>query len=118
MAATPKSGTFIFRGISSGRTYIKDIYVSDVAGASITFDDGAGAGASSATFTTFNEDVLLEDFSMVTGTADTTRIRLTANGSPKGDILRYSIHLTTLNNRPKLAIGFKAASRISAIQVA
>ena len=118
MAATPKSGTFIFRGMQSGKAYPIDIYVSDVAGASLRFDNGNGAGAASDTFITFDELVALEDYAQVTGTADTTKMRITANGKPTAYILRYAIHLTTLNNRPKLNITIRPGTRFSAIQLA
>ena len=116
MVAAPQYGTLIFRG-QSGRTYVKDVYFSDVANASARFDAGAGAGASSETFVTFKEAVTLVDFSVVTGLTDTTKLRLTQDNVPKGDILRYSIHLTTLNNRPQLVIGFAPGTRISAVQL-
>lgn len=118
MAATPQYGTMVFKGLRTGKTYVKDIYVSDVANALLTFDVGAGAGASSPDFITFPEDVILTDYSQVTGTADTTKIRLTRDGIPSGNLLRYTIHLTSLNNRPVLAFGVKAGSRFSAIQLA
>jgi len=117
MAATPQYATFVFKGMS-GKSYVVDAYVSDVANAMVTFDGGAGSGASSPDFWTPPEDVVLVDYSQVTGTADTTKIRLTSNGRPTGHILRYTIHLTSLNNRPQLQIGFRAGTRFSAIQLA
>jgi len=116
MAATPQYGTMIFRGIS-GASYIKDVYISDVNGAPIRFDSGAGASATSQDFTKLPEDSYLVDFSVVTGTADTTKIRLTGNGSPSGFLLRYSIHLTTIATRPQLAIGVNAGTNFGAIQM-
>jgi hypothetical protein len=106
-----------FRG-ASGKSYSVDIYVSDVNGALITWDGGAGAGASSPDFWSPPEDVILTDYSQVTGTADTEKLRLTVNGRPTQHILRYSIHLTSLNNRPKLNVGFRRGSRVAAIQIA
>jgi hypothetical protein len=117
MAATPKYGTMHFLGKSTGQMYSIDIYISDVAAAAVRFDGGAGAGAGSETFITFNEPVLLKDFSMITGTADTEKIRLTANNSPLPHILRYSVHLNTLATRPELNIPFRAGTRISGIQI-
>lgn len=117
MVATPQYGTMLFRGRSSGQLYSVDIYISDVAGAQVRFDNGAGAGASAETFTTFNEPVILTDYAQVTGTADTEKIRITANNSPTPHILRYGIHLSTLNNRPVLNIPFRAGTRISGIQI-
>lgn len=67
MAATPQYGGMFFRG-RSGATYPIDIYISDVNGALINFDGGAGAGSTSPTFWIAPEDVILEDYSQVTGT--------------------------------------------------
>jgi len=117
MVATPQYATFFFRG-ASGKTYSVDAYVSDVANALVTFDGGAGAGSSSPDFWTPPEDVVLVDYSMVTGTADTTKIRMTVNGRPTQHIFRYTVFLTSLNNRPKISIGFRAGARVSAIQLA
>lgn len=117
MAATPQSGSMIFMG-RSGRMYSKDVYVSDVAAALINMDSGAGASATSEKFWTPPEPVLLNDFSLVTGTADTTKLQVTRNGVPTGDILRYAIHLTTLNNRPRLNIPFIPGDKVGALQLA
>lgn len=81
------------------------------------FDEGSGASATSATFITFPENVVLTDFSMVTGCLDTEKIRLTVNSRPTAHILRYVPHLTTNANRPVLRIGFKAGARIAAFQI-
>ncbi len=118
MAATPQYGTMFFVGHTTGKTYSTDVYVSDVAGGKVTFDEGAGAGAATADFITFNEPVTLTDFAMITGTADTEKIRAVSGGSPTRHVLRYSIHLNTLNNRPPLKISFQAGQRISFFQIA
>ena len=118
MGATPQYGSMFFVGLSSGKTYATDCYVSDVAGAKITFDEGAGAGIGTADFITFDEPVSLRDFSIITGTADTEKIRIVSGGKPTRHVIRYSLHLNTLNNRPPLNISFAAGSRISAFQIA
>lgn len=118
MAATPQYGTFSFQGLASGKTYTKDAYVSDVANARINLDDGAGASSTSENYWRVPEPVVLRDFSIVTGTADTTKLQMTRNGVPTGDILRYSIHLTTLAFRPNIMIGFAMGDDFSAIQLA
>ncbi|MGF3555102.1 MAG: hypothetical protein ACQXXF_07560 [Thermoplasmatota archaeon] len=110
-------GTWIFRGQNTGRTYSVDIYVSDTAGQLVRFDAGAGASANSETFLTFSEPVSLVDYAQVSGTSSTTKLRIIANGVPTTHILRYDVHLTTLNNRPALNIGFNAGTRISALQM-
>ncbi len=117
MAATPQFGTMIFRGLRSGMTYTKDVYLSDVNAAPIRFDSGGGASATSETSWTPPEPVMLIDYAQVTGTVDTTKIAMTRNGQNTGDILRYTIHLTSLATRPSLAIPFPGASKIAANQL-
>ena len=117
MAATPQRGTLQLEGIS-GMKYTKEVYVSDVANANITFDGGAGAGSGSPTKWTAPEPIAIVDFSMITGTADTTKIQMTRNGTATGDILRYANHLSTLNSRPALGIVFAQGDEIGGIQLA
>lgn len=116
MAATPQYAGFVFVG-GSGKTYVIDAYVSDVNAAMINWDGGGGAGSSSPTFWVAPENCTLVDYSMVTGTADTEKIRLTANGRPTAHVLRYGVHLTSLNNRPKLKIGFTKGTQVGGIQI-
>ena len=108
----------IFVGAKTGQTYPIDIYISDVAGALVRFDNGAGAGSASETFITFNEPVVLRDYSMVTGTTDVEKIRLLANNTPTNMVLRFDVHVSTNSNRPALNIGFNAGTRISGFQIA
>lgn len=117
MTATPQYGTMVFLG-RSGRAYAKDIYISDVDKALMRVDAGSGASATSETSWVAPEDVLLTDYAQVTGTADTLRIQLTRDGIPTGDICRYTVHLTSLNNRPRLNIPFRRGQRVGAIQLA
>jgi len=116
MAATPKSASFTLTGRGGSKSL--DAYVSDVAGANVRFDSGAGASATSDTFYIAQADGVITRFSMVTGTADTTRISIVLNGVQIGSILRYDVNLTTLANPQQLAIPFKAGDKISAIQLA
>ena len=118
MTATPRYGTAMFRGRQTGQLYPTDVYISDVAGAKLRWDGGSGAGAASDDFVTFNEPVVLEDFAMLTGTADTEKWRATANSKPLPHIIRYSVHLNTLATRPKLNIPFLVNTRISGFQIA
>lgn len=116
MAATPQYGQMVFVG-QSGKTYAVDIYVSDVNGALVHFDGGAGASTTSPTFWVAPENCTLIDYSQVTGTADTEKLRLTVNGRPLSSILRYGVHLTTLATRPTLNVGFRGGSQVSAFQI-
>lgn len=116
MAATPQYAGFFFVG-RSGKTYAVDAYISDVNGALINWDGGAGASSTSPTFWKAPEDVILQDYSMVTGTADTEKLRLLRDSMPTAHVLRYGVHLTSLATRPKLNIGFLKGTNISAVQI-
>ena len=116
MSATPQYCGFFFVG-ESGATYPVDGYVSDVNGGLVNFDGGAGASSTSPTVWKAPENVVLTDFSMVTGTADTEKIRLIRNGRPTGHVLRYVPHLTSNASRPKLAIGLEKGVELSATQI-
>lgn len=117
MAATPKYGQMLFRTMS-GRTIAVDLYVSDVANALIRFDGGAGSSSSSPDYWIAPEKCVLVDYSQVTGTADTTKMRLCFNGVPTASLLRYDIHVSTNSNRPVLSYGLNAGTRLTAIQLA
>lgn len=118
MVAAPQYFTMKFLGLATGQTYVKDGYFSDVANGLARFDGGIGASATSPDWLTFPEPVVLQDYSVVTGLTDTTKCLLTLDGRPTGDILRASIHLTTLANRPALNILVAAGVKFGAIQLA
>jgi len=117
MAATPKYGQVTFLG-QSGMTYMKDIYRSDVAGALINWDSGAGAGTGSETFWTPPENVVIRDLALVTGVVDTTKLQLTRNGVPTGDILQNGPFVDSVATRPSLNVPLGAGVKIAAIQLA
>ena len=116
MAATPQYCAFYFIG-ASGKSYSIDGYVSDVNAAAINLDGGTGAGTGSPTFWIPPENVILKDFSMVTGTADTEKLRLTKDGRPTAHVVRYGVHLTSLATRPALTIGFPKGCQFGAFQI-
>jgi len=118
MVAAPQYGQMVFVGVLTSITYNKDVYLGDVAEGLLRFDAGGGAGAASPQDWLAPEPMLLTDFAVVTGLTDTSKIQMTRNGVPTGDMLRYTIHLTSLNNRPSLRIPFRRGDRISAIQKA
>ena len=76
MSAAPQYGTVFLRGVQTGRTYAVDIYISDVANASVNFDSGSGASSGSDSFYIAPENVVFEDFSIVSGLTDTTKYQL------------------------------------------
>lgn len=114
MAATV--ATAIFVGMS-GRKYIKDIYLSDTVNTPINWDGGAGASATSPLDWIPPEPVALKDLAVVTGAAQ-TKLQVTLNGVPTGDILRHSMQLNTLANRTPLACIFGAGQRVAMLQLA
>lgn len=116
MVATPQYASMFFIGANKA-TYPVDVYISDVNGARINWDGGAGAGSASPTYWKAPQDVILVDFSMTTGTADTEKLRILRDSMPTGHILRYVPHLSTNSNRPKLQIGFKKGVEISMVQI-
>jgi len=118
MAATPQYGTFVFRGLQTGRVYNVDIYMSDVADALVRFDGGAGASQTSPDSFIPTEPVALIDVAIVTGTADTTKIQILRGNQPTGDFLRYTQHLTTSPFRSPVNLGFAAGTPVRAIQKA
>ena len=116
MAATPQYAVFKFIGARSGRSYSVDAYLSDVAGALVRFDAGDGASATSPDFWIAPEPVVLTDFAIVSGMADTTKIQLTRNGQPTMDHLRFAMHVQTLASRPQLSTGVAPGMSLRAIQ--
>ncbi len=118
MAAAPQRASLTLRSLDGKRGYTVDVYLSDIVGANINFDSGAGAGTGSETFATFKEAVVITDFSIKTGMTDTTLIRWVGSGVPSMNTTRYENHLNTLNNRPIPGIIINQGSRLGAIQLA
>jgi hypothetical protein len=115
MAAT--NGTMSFMGLATRQTYTKDIYLSDTAGGLINWDAGTGAAAATPTSWRVPEPMVLRDLAVVTGAAQ-TKIQITRNGVPTGDMLRQTLHLNTLANRPVLNVAFNRGDEIAGIQLA
>jgi len=117
MAAAPQYGTITIMS-KNGTSISVDAYFSDVANALATFDSGAGAGTGSETFFKCPINGVIVDFSVVTGLTDTTRGRVTINGSPTKSILRWGNHVNTINNRPKPNIPIYAGENLGIVQLA
>ena len=118
MVAAPRYGVMSFVGLATRKTYSKDIYVGDVANALVNMDGGNGASSASPNEISFPEPVVLQDFAVATGLTDTTKIQLTRDNVPTGDMLRYALHIDTSNARPRLIIGFNRGQVLRAIQLA
>lgn len=116
--AAPQYGECVFYGIRSHRTYLKEIYISDVAGALVNWDSGGGAGATSETFWSPPEAVSLVDVAIVTGLTAAFKLQLTRNGVPTGDMVREGPHTDSVATRPRLNIPFGQGDKIAAVQLA
>jgi hypothetical protein len=117
MAAAPQYGTITITS-SNGTSISVDAYFSDVANALANFDAGAGAGATSETFFKIPINGVITDFAVTTGLTDTTRGRVTINGSPTKSILRWGNHTNTINNRPRPNIPVYAEENLGIVQLA
>jgi len=117
MAAAPRYGTMMFRGMQTGRTYAVDVYLSDVAAAPLTWDNGSGATSTSLVYWKAPENVMLSDFSVATGLTDTTNFVLTSDGAQvPNSRLRHANFLNSIATRPALSITFRQGSNIGAVQ--
>ena len=116
MVAAPQNGTLTFVG-SSGRIYNIDEYSSDVVAALITLSPNGAAGTGSLTYWRCPEDVVLVDYSIVTGLTDTVGLTMQQDGATvPGSIIRVANHLNTNPFRPKLQIAFPAGALVGAVQ--
>jgi len=107
--ATATNYSLVFRGLKSGRTLSVSGYTADTAGAINTFGQGTSLAASGGLqYVQFPEPVVLEDFSIPTGTTQTHAYLTTAGVGRQGTILSYVIHVSTNSNRPKLSVPFGA----------
>lgn len=118
MVAAPQYGVATFLGLSTNRSYSKDIYCSDVANAFVNWDGGTGASATSPTDWIPPESVRLIDFAIVTGMTDTTKVQIVRGASVTGDHLRFGMHLVTLTKRGIVNLDFPAGQKIQLIQKA
>jgi len=114
MAAS--SGTLILIGKQTGQSYARGIYIPDAAADVLRFDAGAGPSATSPDFATWSEDVILRDF-VALGAPTATQVRLTLNGTPTSQLLRYNLHLVALAFRPQQNLTIPAGARLGGINV-
>jgi hypothetical protein len=115
MAAAQNYGLY-FVG-RSGRTYSISGYTADTASYMNTFSANGVAGAASLQYWRAPEDVTLVDFSMTTGTTQTTNVLLEDGATKNGGVLPFVPHLSTNSNRPKLTVPFRAGALIGAMTI-
>lgn len=114
MAAT--AGTLYAKGLKTGTTYAIDVYVPDAVADVIRFDSGAGAGSTSSVDYSFPEDVVIYDASFAAAPT-ATRVRLTGNGVPSANTIRYGSYAYNLNNRPLMNVKVRAGTRIGGVNL-
>ena len=95
---TPTNGTVILRGVS-GKSYALNFYISDVVGATCTFNLNGVAGANSQSFYILPENCVIKDVSITTGPTVMTNLVLQINDQNIGVVLPIATLLTTLNQR-------------------
>jgi len=114
--AAAKNFTMSFVG-QSGRTYQISGFTADTAGYANTFNPSGAAGTGSLQYWRCPEAVVLRDFSIPTGTTQTSGY-MTENGANKaGTLLDYVIHVSTNPSRPVLNIPFPAGTLIGATTI-
>jgi len=101
---------------ASGRQYSLDLFQPDAVATEITFNpSGLALSTSPGTFR-FPEDVFVRDVSIVTGATAVGGGFLVNGAVVNGGVLRWAIHLNTLNERPKLNIAIPANADMSILQ--
>lgn len=109
-------GTLILVGVKSGQSYSRGFYIPDAAADVLRFDAGAGASSTSPDFATWNEDVVIKDV-VALAAPTATQVRLTLNGTPTSQLLRYSLHLASVTFRPPQNLTIPAGARLGGINV-
>lgn len=116
--ATATNYNLVFRGLKSGRTLSVSGYTADTAGAINTFGQGSAlAGSGGLQYVQFPEDVVLEDFSIPTGTTQTHGFLTEAGVVRQGTLMSFVVHVSTNSNRPKLSVPFRAGALIGATTI-
>jgi len=116
MAAAPKSGSLIFRGAETGRSYSVSVYISDVSGAYVRFNQDGAAGTASPDFYVPPENVVLQDFSVATGLTDTTVLKILVGGVSIGQVLQDANHVNSLPFRPPINVPIGRGREVRIVQ--
>lgn len=107
---TATTGVATFQG-RSGQSYSVQFYIADVVATAVKFDSGSGATSTSLPFWKCPEQVVLSDLSVISGPTVMTTLVVTADGANvPGQRLPIANYLTTIVNRARLQVGFKAGT--------
>jgi|SaaInl8_200m_RNA_FD_contig_31_2596719_length_1212_multi_9_in_0_out_0_2 hypothetical protein len=111
------SNATLFAIGKSGRQYSVDVYIPDATGTNMTFNPSGLAGTGSQAYWRAPEALTIVDFSL--GAAAPTAVGATFLADSaviNGATIRHANQLSTLNNRPKLAINVAAGALLGALQ--
>lgn len=114
---TATTGTVTFRGLKTKTPYSCSLYISDVVAAKVTFNPNGAAAAGSDTNVQFDEDVVIEDVSILTGPTVATGFSWYSRGvvvANSATLISPNLTTNPSRNFPRLA--FAAQRLISAIQ--
>lgn len=110
------SGTIRIRG-ASGRVYAINVYANDTANNLVTFDESKIAVAGSPDTYIVKENGAIVDIAFTTDLATPTHVQILRNGTPTGDILDVTAHLTSVTARPNPVSPVGQGDKISLIQL-
>ena len=117
MMVTATTGTVTFRGLNTKMAQSVSIYISDVIGAKVTFNPNGAAASTSDTTVKFDEPVVVEDVSIITGPTVATGFNWYSRGVIVPNTANLiSPNLTTNASRNFTRTAFAAGRLISAVQ--
>jgi len=114
--ATAKNFTMSFVG-ASGRRYQISGYTADTAAYANTFNPSGAAVSGGLQYWRPPENVTLVDFSIPTGTTQTSGYMTQDGASRAGTLLDYVVHVSTNPYRPILSVPFPAGCLIGAVTI-
>lgn len=117
MAASYGVVVLVFGSRGTSVTLEKDIYLDDTAGNMVRWDNGAGASATSDTNFNVPADCKIVDICIASATGQ-TKTQVNVNNQPTGNMLRNSLHLSTITSRPPMRIPLFKDQKLSLIQLA
>ena len=112
-----QNGTLVVKSLKTGLVRNVDVYASDVTAAPCTFGTGGAAVAGSPNFCTFPEDVIVVDFSIVTGLTVSVAGNLRLDDAPTPSTIRFANYLNTLPFRPAINLLVRAGQRFGIQQI-
>ncbi len=114
MAASKGQLTAI--GTKTGQQYLIQLYQPDAVATKFTFNPSGLAGATSPPTYRFPEDVVIRDMSIVTGATATGGIMEINGALLNGTAMDWTVHLSTLPQRPMLNIPVRGGDDFSILQ--